>query len=258
MFRKLRILVLLYVLAFVAIGNFLASVRSTDWDATLWVDVYPVNGDGTDRVQAYIDDLTEADFDQMERYLATEARRFGVTLTEPFRVELAPQIHRRVPELAVDASPLDALLWSLQMRWFATRVQWSSDRPSPDIRLFAIFHDEAQATILDRSSALERGLIAVAHLFAGQSSRGANQVVMAHELLHTLGATDKYQPGTNLPIFPIGYADRDAEPLYPQSRAELMAGRIPVNADSAEIPSSLRQTLVGPETALEIGWLSTL
>lgn len=258
MFRKLRITVLLYILAFVAVSNFLASARSTDWNETLWVDVYPVNADGSDRVQTYIDGLTEADFDSLERYLATEARRYGIGLAEPFRIGLAGQIERRVPELPTGATALDALVWSLKMRWFALRVQWASERPSPDIRLFAIFHDETQAAILDRSAALERGLIAVANLFASKSNRGSNQVVMAHELLHTLGASDKYQLGTNLPLFPIGYADRNAQPLFPQSHAELMAGRVPVDAESAEIPSSLRQTIVGPETALEIGWLSTL
>jgi len=257
MFRKLRIVVLLYILAFAAVGNFLASARTTDWNETLWVDVYPVNADGTDRVQTYIDALREADFDPIERYLTTESQRYGITLAEPFRLGLAEQIDRPVPELAADASILDALLWSLRMRWFATRVQWASDRPSPDIKLFAIFHDETQAAILDRSAALERGLIAVSNVFASDSSRGSNHVVMAHELLHTLGATDKYQPGTNLPLFPIGYADRDAQPLHPQSSAELMAGRIPIDAGSAVIPSKLEQTVVGPETALEIGWLST-
>ena len=258
MFKKLRIVILLYILAFVAVSNFLASARSTDWNETLWVDVHPVNADGSDRVQAYIDGLTDADFDALEHYLATEARRYGIALDAPFRVELADQIDRRVPALPASATALDALLWSLKMRWFAMSVQWASERPTPDIRLFAIFHDENQAAVLDRSAALERGLIAVANLFASKSSRGSNQVVMAHELLHTLGASDKYQPGTNLPLFPIGYADRNAQPLYPQSRAELMAGRVPLDIESAEIPSNLSQTLVGPETALEIGWLSTL
>ena len=258
MFRKLRILVLLYILAFVAIGNFLASARSTDWNGTLWVDVYPINAGGTDRVQTYIDKLSDADFDAIERYLEAEAHRYGVLLAEPFRIALAHQLDQRVPELPAEASVFDTLLWSLRMRWFASRVQWASGRPSPDIQLFAIFHDETQAAVLDRSAALERGLIAVANVFASQSSQGANQVVITHELLHTLGATDKYEAGTNLPLFPSGYADRSAQPLYPQSHAELMAGRIPLDPDSAEIPSSLNQTLVGPETALEIGWLSAL
>lgn len=257
MFKNIRIAVLLYILAFAAVGSYLASVRSTDWDNSLWVDVYPINGDQSDRVQAYIDGLSEADFDAIERFLATEAQRHGISIADPFRIGLAEQVREAPPELS-DASLFGAVLWSLRMRWFAWRVQWNSERPNPDLKLFAVYHDDSQSVVLDRSAALERGLIAVANVFATRSSRGSNQVVMAHELLHTLGASDKYHAETNMPIFPLGFADRTAQPLYPQSQAELMAGRIPLDSESADIPISLRQTIIGPETALEIGWLDTL
>ncbi len=82
-----------------------------------------------------------------------------------------------------------------------------------------------------------------------------NNVVIAHELLHTVGATDKYSPADNLPLFPIGYADPDRQPLYPQSMAEIMGGRIPVSETQAVIPKSLVQAMIGPQTALEINWI---
>ena len=47
-----------------------------------------------------------------------------------------------------------------------------------------------------------------------------------------------------------------AKPLLPQTKAELMAGRIPLDAQHADIPMSLRQVVVGPTTAREIGWPS--
>ena len=255
MFKQVRIAILLYVLAFVAVADYLASTRTTDWDATLWVDVYPINASGSARVEEYIAGLADVDFDAIERFLAREAGRHDIGLTEPFRIGLAEPIQAEIPELAADASMIDALLWSLRMRWFATRVRIRSERPGPDIQLFAVFHDESQVAILDRSAALERGLIAVANVFASTAAKGSNQVVMAHELLHTLGASDKYVLGTNLPMFPQGYANPSARPLHPQRKAELMAGRIPIDADTAEIPGNLDEVLVGPETALEIGWL---
>ena len=86
------------------------------------------------------------------------------------------------------------------MRWLAARLEWNDASPDADIVAFAVYHDEAVA--LDRSTALERGLIAVANLFATKTARGSNEVVLAHELLHTLGATDKYDPATNMPLFP--------------------------------------------------------
>ena len=255
MFRKLRIAVLLYILAFAAIGNYLAAARSTDWNNTLWVDVYPINADGSERTQAYIDGLSDEDFASIETYFAREARRYGVTLEDPFRIELAHQVEEPVPVLSSSAGFVDTAIWSLKMRWYGAKVKRASDRPSPDIQLFALYYDDTAAHVLDRSTALERGLIAVAKVFTGRTNAGSNYVVMAHELLHTLGSTDKYALGTNLPLYPHGFADPAAEPRYPQTQAELMAGRIPLDPQTATIPRDLGQTLIGPITATEIGWL---
>ena len=140
------------------------------------------------------------------------------------------------------------------MRWRAIVVEWRNGAPRADIVVFAQYHDGEAEPILDRSLALEKGLVAVANLFADPEARGANQVVLAHEILHTLGATDKYDPATNLPRYPHGFAAPLADPLYPQQRAELMGGRIALGQHEAAIPDSLRETVIGPATALEIGW----
>jgi hypothetical protein len=97
--------------------------------------------------------------------------------------------------------------------------------------------------------------MAVTHLYAGDEAAGSNQVVVVHEFLHTLGATDRYDPATGQPLVPDGLADPLLEPRYPQRAAEIMAGRIAVSASEAEIPPGLRDTTVGPATAREIGWL---
>ena len=83
---------------------------------------------------------------------------------------------------------------------------------------------------------------------------GSNAVVIAHELLHTVGASDKYDLATGAPLFPNGYADPQQQPLYPQAKTEIMAGRRPLSAGEAEMPRNLRHVIVGPATALEIHW----
>jgi hypothetical protein len=90
-------------------------------------------------------------------------------------------------------------------------------------------------------------------VFATDEQRAQNNVVIAHELLHTLGATDKYDD-SGQPIYPAGYADPYAEPRHPQDKAEIMAGRIAVSERRAEIPRDLAQTAIGYLTAAEIGW----
>jgi len=77
-------------------------------------------------------------------------------------------------------------------------------------------------------------------------------VVIAHEFLHTLGATDKYDRASAQPLAPDGLAEPDRSPLYPQKKAEIMGGRIPRTEDDAVVPQSLKYVVIGPLTAQEI------
>jgi hypothetical protein len=108
---------------------------------------------------------------------------------------------------------------------------------------------------LSHSLGLQKGLIGVVNAFASEKQAAQNDVVIAHELLHTLGATDKYDPRTNQPEFPDGYADPQRQPALPQEYAEIMAGRVPVTADRAEMPDGLDAVLIGAKTAREINWV---
>jgi hypothetical protein len=102
---------------------------------------------------------------------------------------------------------------------------------------------------------LTKGLIGVVYAFATPLMNGENDVVIAHELLHTVGATDKYSPLSDAPRFPDGYGDPRQTPLYPQATAELMAGRRMLSANRWEQAPSLDDVVIGPATALEIRWL---
>jgi hypothetical protein len=254
LFKRLRIATLLYVLAFVAVAQFFAARHATNWDASLWVDVYAVDGDGTSSTRQYLDTLSPVEFREIEGFFAREAKRYGVPLEQPFRLRIVGEFPAPLPELDAEGGRLGVLWWSLRMRWLATRLRWQSAGPSGDIVVFAVFHQPSGTVALDRSTALAKGLIAVANLFADREARATNDVVLAHELLHTLQATDKYSAGSNAPLFPDGYAAPEARPLLPQTKAELMAGRMPLDEVHAEMPTSLRQVVVGPATAREIGW----
>jgi hypothetical protein len=126
---------------------------------------------------------------------------------------------------------------------------------SPDVRLFVIYYDPKRNDTLEHSLGLEKGRIGVVNAFASSTLAGSNNVVIAHELLHTLGATDKYDARTAQPRFPDGYARPDAKPRYPQRFAEIMGGRIPISASESAIAPSLNATVVGEATAREINWL---
>jgi hypothetical protein len=253
-FKRIRIAILLYILLFVAAGEYLSMRRSTDWDNSLRVNVYLVNGSGTQSVERYIGDLGPDAFASIEHFYQGQARAYGIDLDAPFRIRLAGRLDRPLPPIPDRVNMFSSIVWSLRMRWFVTRLHFSSDLRTPDITLFAVYHDAENGLALDRSTALRKGMIAVANLFAESSADGSNGMVVAHELLHTLGASDKYDPATALPLFPVGVGDPDRRPHYPQSSAEIMAGRVALTADSAVVPRSLAEVVVGPWTADEIGW----
>jgi hypothetical protein len=78
--------------------------------------------------------------------------------------------------------------------------------------------------------------------------------VFAHELGHTLGATDKYDE-SGATMIPDGLAEPDAVPRFPQRFAEVMARGRPIAPGKDRPPDRLEQLRVGPATAREIGWL---
>lgn len=253
MFRIVRIALLLLVLATVAQEAWLARARATAWKHSLQVAIYPIDGDGRPATGAYVRSLREEDFRSIERFFDEEAKRYGREVYKPVAVALAPPIESRPPAPPENGSALDALIWSLKMRWWASRND-RIDGPKPNIRLFVLYFDPAENDRLPHSVGLKTGLIGRVNAFATPRMASQNAVVIAHELLHTLGATDKYDRATNLPAYPDGYADPGRNPPYPQEYAELMAGRVPVSETEAGIPISLDQTLIGPKTAAEIRW----
>lgn len=258
MLKRLRIAALLYVLLFVATAQFITARNATDWDAPLWVSIYTVAGDDHAATRRFIDGLSATEFAEAEAFFAREAKRYGIALEQPFKLRIVGEHEDELPQLGAGAGWTGVLWWSLRMRWLATRLRWQADGPSGDIVVFAVFHEPAAGVALDGSTALHKGLIAVANLFASSDARGTNQVVLAHELLHTLRATDKYSATSNAPLYPDGYAAPDARPLLPQQKAELMAGRIPLDERRAETPSTLREVVIGEATAREIGWRERL
>jgi len=144
------------------------------------------------------------------------------------------------------------MLWSLKMRWWASSTAGQQDSIAPDVRIFVRYHRPQDSYVLENSVGLQKGMVGIVNARASRRHQGMNNVVIAHEFLHTLGATDKYDPGTGQPIAPDGLAEPDRNPLYPQRYAEIMGGRIAQAADDAVVPKSLKYVLIGPVTASEI------
>jgi hypothetical protein len=252
----MRLAFLLAVLAFVALGAWLDWTGSRDWDEPLRITVYPLPEPGAADVRGYVETLQDADFDAIEGFLAGESDRYNVPLDEPVRVRVSHAASQPPPVLGERPGVLGVMLWSLKLRYYAARVAANDPLPRPDIQVFATFSPLTESVrALPDSVGLSKGLVAVAHLYAGREAAGSNLVVVTHELLHTLGATDKYEPATGQPRLPEGLGEPDREPPYPQDYGEIMAGRIAVGPREAVVPDSLDDMVVGAQTAREIGWI---
>ena len=252
MFRKLRIAVLLLILATVALGAWRSGARATEWKHTLHATVYPIAADASPQTRASVARLSADDFAPIADWLQDEVRRHGREVLRPLAIHVAPPVEALPPPFPAGGGPVDVGLWSLRLRFWAWRHD-ATPGPRPDVRLFVLYHDPARTPRLDHSVGLRKGQIGIVKAFAGRDDGPRNAVVIAHELLHTLGASDKYDPQSLAPIFPDGYAEPDRQPSHPQRMAEIMAGRFALADGQLAMPERLGQTLIGPRTAAEIG-----
>ncbi|MGZ3160029.1 MAG: hypothetical protein ACXU7H_13160 [Burkholderiaceae bacterium] len=256
MFKAIRILVLLLILLAVATTTWRAKTTSVEWKYTLPVNVYPINGDGSAVSDSYIRELTVDDFKPIETFMQQEAARYGHASNASIEIRLGKSIDSLPPALPQDRSALEVMLWSLKMRWWSYR-HGETRGAAPQVKLFLLYFDPATHPMLHHSTALQKGLIGRVNVFAARGMAKQNTVIIAHEFLHTLGATDKYDFATNQPIFPEGYAEPELKPVLPQQLAEIMGGRIPVSKTDAEIPASLNKVVIGEKTAWEINWIKS-
>src|ERR1700722_8671867 len=252
-FKMLRVLILLLVLLVVALTTWQDRYLSTRWRDPLYVAIYPIAADDSPVTRAYVAAIDAESFRPIDRFFAREAERYHLATNEPIRTRLRGELLDRPPQREDGAGILATAFWSLRLRYWAWRVSGHAHEPE-DIRLFVLFHDPALTPTVPHSLGLTKGLIGVVYAFAAPTMSGENNVVIAHELLHTVGATDKYDPVSDAPRFPSGFGNPMQRPLYPQATAELMAGRRAIAPDIGQQALNLDEVVIGPATALEIRW----
>ncbi|MBL0716207.1 MAG: hypothetical protein JJV98_21180 [Desulfosarcina sp.] len=255
LFKTIRIAVLLFILLIVGLNTIMSGIWATNWDDTLWVGIYPINADESEMVDRYISRLDEDTFLPIADYFAAEAERYELPLAEPAKLLLAPEVRSIPPSPPKGDNPLAVMWWSLKMRWWVFRSDTFNEGPSPEIKIFVLYHGPDTVEMLENSLGIRKGMFGVVHAYADFGQQPKNQVVIAHEILHTLGASDKYDPATQQPIFPEGFANPDQSPPYPQQTAEIMGSRIPQTEHDASMPPSLDFTVIGNQTAREIKWV---
>jgi hypothetical protein len=255
-FKIIRILILLAVFAAVAFYAKNQKLKSRSWTEPLSVVIYRINGDNNSPVvNDYINELDDSVFEPVDRFFQQQSEKYKLIAKQPTQTHIGPVLTVLPPEAPLPEEGYAAIIWwGLKFRYWVYKNTPDSDSNLRLIRVFALYHDAIPGRSLQHSLGLDKGLTAVVHAFASIDQDQQNNVVIAHELLHTVGATDKYDADNNA-VFPIGYADPAQSPLYPQTQAEIMVGRIPLSATSVRMAASLDECVIGEQTAKEILWL---
>lgn len=251
-FRRIRILILLGVLVAAAGLTWLEQTMVRGWRAPLDVAVIPINGDGSAAAAETIRSLRVSDFADIDRFLQREAARYGVKQAA-IDLVLQPELKAQPPAPPRDGSLLKTVWWSLKLRGWVYRQSDSLLPQLGRIKLYVLYHAPRQGVPLEHSLGLQKGLIGVVHAFADPGQTQQNNIVIAHELLHTLGATDKYD-AEGRPLYPVGYADPEWPQQVPRRDAEIMAGRYLAANGQALMPPSLERCVIGALTAHEINF----
>lgn len=252
MWKKIRVAILLIILAIVVIRSW-QDQADLNWKNSFYVAVYPVNAAQSPLVKQYIQTLQPSDFAATSEFINSEAKRYGIGLYRPINIVLGQPVEQLPPAPPINGNIFKVMLWSLKLRYFA----WKHEQAfsvHPKIQLYLLYFDPKQHPVLNHSTALQKGRVGRINLFGNTDYSQQNLVILSHELLHTLGASDKYNFGDNMPTFPDGFAYPQQQPLYPQAKAEIMGGRIVINDSKAVIPKSLAYSVIGEKTAREIGW----
>ena len=251
--KSIRIVVLVTILFIVGMNAWHTKKRITSWNEPLQVVIYPINGDGGQISSEYINSLAKDEFAYIAHFMKNEAHRYNVSIEEPITIGFALEVRELPPKPPIGGPLLRIIWWSLKLRYWVYRVN-TYDAPV-DIKLFLIYHDPNTHKVLKHSYGLEKGSVGIVNVFASKRMAPTNNVIITHELFHTLGATDKYNLKTDQPLYPDGFAEPDLDARYPQSFAEIMGGKIPLSETKSETPDTLNKVIVGIQTAKEIKWI---
>lgn len=255
------LLLILFVVVLYAVRDVWSRRARNEWTRTLDVAVVLVHVESSDAIDP------EAVQGLKERAAVLEARLTAETarlrwshpdVKAPFRLRVfGPiEVHAPPPTPASD-SPVDLAKQTVNMKtWLAgvdpsagvipehwdTRIYVSIQRPRSQDRSFVEGASEQDGRV---------GAVAVE---LAPDMVDLTLFVVAHELMHTLGATDKYD-ASGRAVVPAGLVEPNRQPLYPQAFAEVMARNRPVSSSAEAVPQTLEELGVGEVTAREIGWL---
>jgi hypothetical protein len=257
-FFRLRVSLLLAILSLVALRGgidwYERRVR-TSWHRPLSVALVLVERDVIEpSTLALVHDRAR----ELEQRLAIEYRRHAgrefapvsFVVTTAVKIDQPPPKMREQTVLGLVSSTYDRWRWTRDIDALA-----GVDPSAYDARVYLVMKQARQDLAFVEGDSELGGRVAVAQVDIEPAMVDLSLFVVAHELMHTLGASDKYDTEGRA-VYPSGFAEPTRFRLYPQPGAEVMARNVPVAARSERPPNTLDELFVGETTAREIGWRS--
>lgn len=252
-FVKMRISILILIFSFFGANTYFDLYPK--WEKPVYIVLHPANPSQSEKVSKYIKTLKQSQFDEISIYMSDYASRYyGKRVS--INYVLANTMDKAPNDVTEEQAStiLGVLTWTLKFRFYAIFNLKKEDVGADGVIYLNYAHDD-HAT-LNRSTALQRGRVALVNVHANPKDDRQTNMIIAHESLHLFGAQDRYDPYYGSPIFPEGYADPKQIPLYPQKRAEIMGGYIPMNERDFLVPDNLDTVIILQQTAKEVGWFN--
>ena len=207
MFKNIRIFILTFILVLLLASAFLSQQKLHAWDETIWVGIYPLISERSPTIDRYINKQLARDLENVSQLIKRESQKYNINAENVIKFEIKHTVYDPPPPPQAE-SRFSIAIWSLKFRYWHWQQQ-HSDEPESDLDIFIHLSPvkHGQTIQLDNSFALKKVGAGVVNALAGTKYREYNQLVLAHELLHLFGASDKYNIENNQPIFPNGFSD---------------------------------------------------
>jgi hypothetical protein len=191
---------------------------------------------------------------ELERRLAREYKRHDGHDFTPFSFVISRPVKQEQAPPHMQGQSLLGSVRDTFERWRWTRrvdARAGVDSSAYDARIYLVMKRPAHGLAFVEGESEYGGRVGVAQVDIDPEMVDLSLFVAAHELMHTLGASDKYDDRGNA-MYPGGFAQPTTP--YPQPGAEVMARNVPLPNGSERPPSTLSELFVGDSTAREIGW----
>ncbi|HEX7488071.1 MAG TPA: hypothetical protein VF341_04150 [Anaeromyxobacteraceae bacterium] len=256
-FTRWRVVVL--SLALFATGSWAVGVlreRSARrrWTETLRVAVVVISPGAPPADQV---DAVSRGLGQLEERLAQEATRYAPGAPRPFAIDVVGPVSAAAPPLPPEGGLLVRARHALEL-WRALRAIHAGvvgfTPRAYDARLYLTLVPPAEARPrFAEGVGAAGGEVGLVRAAVDPADPTLAVEALAHELLHCLGATDKYGADGHAQA-PEGLADPGQAPTFPQRRADVMGVEVALGPHAGRLPASVDELAVGPATAIEIGW----